>query len=85
VFPSVASVSTSVDALLVLLMGGVHQVWGALAGSAILVFASAELGREFAYWRGALGVLVMLLMVLAPSGVLSLLGWRPRAAQKEAA
>jgi branched-chain amino acid transport system permease protein len=29
----------------------------------------AELGRHFAYWRGALGLLVMLLMVLAPSGL----------------
>lgn len=76
VFPSVASVSTSVDALLVVLLGGVHQVWGAAAGAAILVGASAELGRGFEYWRGALGLLVMLLMVLAPSGVL---GWRRQA------
>ncbi len=72
VFPSVASVSTSVDALLVILLGGVHQLWGAAAGAAILVWPSAELGRGFDYWRGALGVLVMLLMVLAPSGVLGL-------------
>jgi branched-chain amino acid transport system permease protein len=73
VFPSVASVSTSVDALLVVLLGGMHQIWGAAAGAGILVGASAELGRGFDYWRGALGLLVMLLMVLAPSGVL---GWR---------
>ncbi|MFZ3126959.1 MAG: ABC transporter permease [Rhodoferax sp.] len=76
VFPSVASVSTSVDALLVVLLGGVHQVWGAAVGAGILVWASAELGRGFEYWRGALGLLVMLLMVLAPSGVL---GWRRQA------
>ena len=72
VFPSVSAVSTSVDALLVLLLGGVHQLWGAAVGAVVLVLASAGLGREFAYWRGALGVLVMLLMVLAPSGLLSL-------------
>jgi branched-chain amino acid transport system permease protein len=72
VFPSAASVSTSLDALLVVLLGGVHQLWGAAAGSAVLVWAGAELGRDFDYWRGALGVLVMLIMVLSPSG---LLGW----------
>ncbi|MDO8698991.1 MAG: ABC transporter permease [Rhodoferax sp.] len=72
VFPSVASVATSLDALLVVLLGGVHQLWGVAAGSAVLVWAGAELGRGFDYWRGALGVFVMLIMVASPSG---LLGW----------
>jgi branched-chain amino acid transport system permease protein len=73
VFPSSASVGTSVDALLVVLIGGVHWVWGALAGSVLLTAVQAELGRNFDYWRGALGLLVMLLMVLAPSGLGGLL------------
>lgn len=72
IFPSVASVATSLDALLVVLLGGVHQLWGVAAGSAVLVWAGAELGRGFDYWRGALGVFVMLIMVASPSG---LLGW----------
>jgi branched-chain amino acid transport system permease protein len=72
VFPSVASVSTSLDALLVVLLGGMHQLWGVAAGSAVLVWMGAELGRSFDYWRGALGLFVMLIMVLSPSG---LLGW----------
>jgi hypothetical protein len=54
-------------------MGGVHWVWGALAGSVLLTAVQAELGRNFDYWRGALGLLVMLLMVLAPSGLGGLL------------
>jgi branched-chain amino acid transport system permease protein len=36
------------------------------------VLAHSELGRGFDYWRGALGLLVMLIMVWAPSGVLGL-------------
>lgn len=70
VFPSAASVGTSVDALLVILLGGVHQLWGALVGSLLLVWGGAELGRGLEYWRGMLGVLIMLVMVLSPSGVL---------------
>ena len=70
VFPSVASVAMSVDALLVILLGGVHQLWGAAVGSTLLVWGGAELGQGLDYWRGILGVLIMVVMVLAPSGVL---------------
>lgn len=80
VFPSVASVGTSVDALLVILLGGLHQVWGAAAGAAILVGVAGELGRGFEYWRGALGVLVMAIMVAAPSGLMGLRLWTRRRA-----
>ena len=78
VFPAVASVSTSLDVLLVLLLGGVHQLWGSLFGAVVLLWAGSELGRGFDYWRGALGLLVMLIMVFAPGGVL---GWRGRGAR----
>jgi len=78
VFPSSASVSTSLDALLVVLLGGMHQLWGVAAGSAVLVWAGAELGRGFDYWRGVLGVFVMLIMVAAPSGLLGVLRKRAR-------
>jgi branched-chain amino acid transport system permease protein len=76
VFPSAASVATSLDALLVVLLGGMHQLWGVAAGSAVLVWAGAELGRGFDYWRGILGLFVMLIMVLSPSGLLGLLNRR---------
>jgi branched-chain amino acid transport system permease protein len=72
VFPSVASVSNSVDALMVVLLGGVHQLWGAFAGSLFLVGGGSEIGRYFEYWRGSLGLLIMLLMVFAPEGILGL-------------
>ncbi len=85
VFPSLASVSTSVDALLVVLLGGVHQLWGAVVGSVVLSYLGAELGREVTYWRGLLGVFIMLIMVASPSGLLGLLArmrlLRPAAAQ----
>jgi branched-chain amino acid transport system permease protein len=77
VFPSTLSVATSVDILLVVLLGGLHQLWGALVGALVLVVAASELGRGFDYWRGALGLLVMAIMVWAPSGIL---GLRRRAA-----
>jgi branched-chain amino acid transport system permease protein len=56
--------------LLVSLLGGVHQLWGSAVGSVLLVWGGAELGRGLEYWRGVLGLVIMLVMVLAPSGVL---------------
>lgn len=70
VFPTVASVAMSVDALLVILLGGVHQLWGSAVGSALLVWGGAALGQGLDYWRGVLGLVIMGVMVLAPSGVL---------------
>jgi branched-chain amino acid transport system permease protein len=89
VFPSLAAVSTSVDALLVVLLGGVHQLWGAVVGSVVLSYLGAELGREVTYWRGLLGVFIMLIMVAAPTGLLGLVGrlhrlGRPRPSQPAA-
>lgn len=77
VFPSLAAVSTSVDALLVVLLGGVHQLWGTVVGSIVLSYAGAELGREVTYWRGLLGVFIMLIMVASPSGLMGLVGRLP--------
>jgi branched-chain amino acid transport system permease protein len=65
-------VSTSVDALLVILLGGVHQWAGAWLGSALLTLASAELSQTVVYWRGLLGVLIVLVMLLAPQGLMGL-------------
>jgi branched-chain amino acid transport system permease protein len=77
VFPSLAAVSTSVDALLVVLRGGVHQLWGAVVGSIVLTYAGAELGREVTYWRGLLGVFIMVIMVASPSGLMALVSRLP--------
>jgi branched-chain amino acid transport system permease protein len=78
VFPSLAAVSTSVDALLVVLLGGVHQLVGRRGGQPGADYAGAELGREVTYWRGLLGVFIMLIMVASPSGLMELMGRLPR-------
>ena len=82
VFPSVASVSNSVDALMVVLLGGVHHLLGAFAGSVFLVGVGSEIGRHFEYWRGSLGLFIMLLMVFAPEGILGLRKFRQNTGAK---
>ena len=80
VFPSVASIAQSVDALMMVLLGGVHHVWGSLAGSVFLKGLGAEMARHFEYWRGFLGVVIMLLVVFAPEGILGT-NWTHRIAR----
>ena len=76
VFPSVASISQSVDALMMVLMGGVHHLWGSVVGSVFLKGIGSELARHFEYWRGFLGLIIMLLMVFAPEGLLGTAWYR---------
>ena len=64
------------------LLGGVHQLWGAVVGSLVLTYAGAELSREVTYWRGLLGVFIMLIMVASPSGLLGLLSRMDRRRQR---
>jgi branched-chain amino acid transport system permease protein len=44
-----------------------------VVGSVVLSYLGAELGREVTYWRGLLGLFIMLIMVASPSGLLGLL------------
>jgi len=81
VFPSTASIAQSVDALMMVLMGGVHHLWGSLAGSVFLKGLGAEMTRHFEYWRGFLGLVIMLLVVFTPEGILGT-RWTPRMPRK---
>jgi branched-chain amino acid transport system permease protein len=81
VFPSVASIAQSVDALMMVLLGGVHHVWGTLVGSVFLKGLGAEMTRHFEYWRGFLGLVIMLLVVFTPEGMLGT-NWTQRLTRK---
>jgi branched-chain amino acid transport system permease protein len=67
--PTLLSVSTSVDALIMLLIGGLQTVVGALLGAIVL----HELKNEFLaisdYWRLFLGASIIILIILMPNGL----------------
>jgi branched-chain amino acid transport system permease protein len=66
---------------MMVLMGGVHHLWGSVAGSVFLKGLGAEMARHFEYWRGFLGLVIMLLVVFAPEGILGT-RWTPRMVRK---
>lgn len=70
VFPSDVSISTSVDSLVMVLLGGIHTVIGPVVGAATYHLLRTELIRHFEeYWRLMLGIVIVLLVVAFPDGI----------------
>jgi branched-chain amino acid transport system permease protein len=67
--PETIHIGRSVDALIMVLLGGVQTLSGPLVGS--LVFSSLQdiLIRETEYWRAVLGVVILFLVLAFPQGL----------------
>ena len=69
VFPTYVSIPKSVDALLMVLLGGVATVSGPIVGALAYVGLYDALLRATTLWRLALGTVIVLLVVLFPAGI----------------
>ena len=68
VFPSELEIARSFDALIVVFLGGVKTLAGGVVGGAALEGAKDYITR-FEYWRLALGVVIILVVIVAPDGI----------------
>jgi len=80
VFPTVLSIPVSVDALVMVLLGGLHTLSGPLVGALAYHGLSTELVRATEHWRLVLGLAIVLLVVVFPRGIVGVL--RRRSAQR---
>ncbi len=80
VFPTYMAISKSVDALLMVLLGGVQTVTGPIVGAFAFVWLQDWLVRAIAeYWRLVLGASIVVIVLAFPQGLVgSLVGWRER-------
>jgi branched-chain amino acid transport system permease protein len=80
VFPSYISIPHSVDALVMVLLGGVQTVAGPLIGALIYTGLYDGLESSLSFWRFALGAAIILLVMLFPEGVAGAVQkyWRAR-------
>ena len=69
VFPTYVSIPKSVDALLMVLLGGVATISGPIVGALAYVGLYDTLLRATDQWRFVLGASVVLLVVLFPEGI----------------
>ena len=76
VFPTAMAIPRSVDALLMVLLGGVQTVMGPLIGALAYTGLHEQLLRVTQFWRAALGAIIIGLVLFFPRG---LAGMGPRA------
>jgi branched-chain amino acid transport system permease protein len=72
VSPDVLEMQKSLEVILMVLLGGIESMFGALLGAFSLTVMQDYLMIEVPYWRGALGVLMLLLIYFAPNGLMGL-------------
>ena len=77
--PETLSVPRSVDGLVMVLLGGVQTLTGPVWGAALFTWLEDAVAREIAYWRAAIGAVILLLVLAVPQGIAGALGkWRSR-------
>ena len=67
--PDVLGVGHSVDALVMVLLGGVQTLSGPLVGAAVFTGLQDSIARSTEYWRALLGGVMLLLVLLFPQGL----------------
>ena len=76
--PETLAIPKSVDAIVMVLLGGLNAWFGPLAGAAAYTWLQDLLARSFPYWRAALGVFIIALVIAFPAGIAGVRWW-PRA------
>ncbi|MBS0317042.1 MAG: ABC transporter permease, partial [Proteobacteria bacterium] len=67
--PDLLGVGQSVDALVMVLLGGVQTLAGPVVGAAAFTWLHDVVARNTDYWRAVLGGIVLLLVLLFPQGI----------------
>ena len=67
--PETLSVPRSVDGLVMVLLGGVQSPAGPVWGAALFTWLEDSVSREIAYWRAAIGAVILLLVLAFPLGL----------------
>lgn len=68
IFPNELEITRSFDALIVVFLGGVKTLSGGVVGGAVFESVKDVLTR-FEYWRLALGLTIIAVVILAPEGI----------------
>lgn len=70
---STMAVSRSIDALVMVLLGGVQTLSGPLVGAAVFTWLQDTIARGTDYWRAVLGVTILVLVLAFPQGIVGAL------------
>jgi branched-chain amino acid transport system permease protein len=82
--PDVAWVSRSIDAMVMVLLGGIQTLPGPIVGAAVFTVLQDNVMRQTAFWRGLLGAVILLLVLVFPGGIVGALSKWAAARRKPA-
>jgi branched-chain amino acid transport system permease protein len=77
-FPDYLALPVSVEALVMVLLGGVGTLAGAPVGAAVYKLLDTVVTRYTVYWQAVLGALLLLLVLTFPRGIVGTVRGRPR-------
>ncbi len=75
--PETLAIPRSVDALVMVLLGGLNALFGPLFGATAFTWLQDTLARNSEYWRALLGGLILALVLVFPAGIGGTFAWRP--------
>ncbi|MEO8755297.1 MAG: ABC transporter permease [Casimicrobiaceae bacterium] len=67
--PESLAIPRSVDAIVVVLLGGLNALFGPLFGAAAFTWLADSLPRATEYWRALLGALILAIILAFPTGI----------------
>jgi len=70
--PEALGIQRSVDGLVMVMLGGIQTLSGPLWGAALFTWLQDAAARNVDYWRAAMGVVILALVLALPSGIGSL-------------
>jgi branched-chain amino acid transport system permease protein len=71
--PETINVNRSIDAIVMVLLGGLESLNGPIAGAAIFATLQDTVMRQTEYWRALLGAIILVLVLIFPGGVVGYL------------
>ena len=67
--PETIDVGRSIDALVMVLLGGIQTLTGPIVGAASFAVLQDTVMRQTEYWRALLGAIILALVLLFPAGI----------------
>jgi ABC-type branched-subunit amino acid transport system permease subunit len=68
--PETIAVGRSIDAIVMVLLGGLEQLSGPIVGAGLFTMLQDTVMRQTDYWRALLGAIILLLVLVFPGGIL---------------
>ncbi len=70
--PETMGIQRSVDGLVMVMLGGIHTLTGSVWGAALFTWLQDAAARNVDYWRAAIGISILVIVVVLPRGLATL-------------